>query len=283
MRSFTTLLPTFVPPSGTCDCHTHLFGPAEQYPFMPDSAYIPETRTLDDLEAKQRLTGVERAIIVQAGPHGQDNRVTLDACAKRPETLRGVVVISPDIARKDIALMHAAGARGCRLTRGLKGGVDFDHLETLAAKIAEFGWHIAVFATPEQLLELEPRLCKLHAPVVLDHLCRVPGAQGVQSPAYAAALRLLETGNCWVKLSAAYRWSEQASPFADMLPVVQGYVQNRPDRLLWASDWPHPNFTRVPLDEQDLVNGIPLWLPTPELRRTVLVENPAILYDFTRN
>lgn len=273
-------LAPFTPPPASCDCHTHLFGPAERYPFIPDSTYIPETRTLEDFEAKQRRTGIERGVIVQAGPHGQDNRITLDACAQRPDTLRGVVVISPDIAREDIARMHAAGARGCRLTRAVKGGVDFDHMEALAAKIAEFGWHIVVFATPDQLLELEPRLSKLPVPVVLDHLCRVPAAQGVQSLAYAAALRLLATGNCWIKLSAPYRWSEQAYPFTDMLPVIRGYVDHRPDRLLWASDWPHPNFTRVPVDDQELVNAIPLWLPTEALRQTVLVDNPARLYDF---
>ena len=270
----------FTPPPGTCDCHTHLFGPAERYPFIPDSTYTPETRTLADLENTQRLTGVERAVIVQAGPHGTDNRITLDACAARPQTLRGVVVIRPDTPREDLTRMDALGVRGCRLTRAVKGGVDFDHLEALAGKIADLGWHIVIFATPEQLLELEPRLARLPVPVVLDHLCRVPAAEGRNSPAYAAALRLLDSGHCWIKLSAPYRWSAEAFPFADMLPVIEGYVRHAPERLLWASDWPHPNFTRTPVEDKALLDLIPLWLPTTALQQQVLVSNPGLLYRF---
>ena len=273
-------MPLFTPPPASCDCHTHLFGPPERYPFIPESSYLPETRTFADLAATHRRMGIERVVLVQAGPHGTCNDITLDACAAHPQTCRAVVVIPPGITAGELEAMHAKGARGCRLTRAVKGGVDFDHLETLAEKIAPLGWHVVIFATPEQLRELEPRLARLPVPVVLDHLCRVPAAQGVHGEAYATARRLLDTGHCWIKLSAAYRWSEQAHPFADMDPVIEGYVRHCPERLLWGSDWPHPNFTRTAVHDEDLVEVLPRWLPTAALQQQVLVDNPARLYGF---
>ena len=276
-----TRVPRYHAPKRACDCHTHIFD-TSRYPLAEGTGYIPEQCTLADLDSMHQTLGIERSVIIQPGPYGLDNRFVVELCASRPEDTRGVVVIPSSTSVRELERLHACGIRGCRLTKAGKNVVGFEEMEALADAIRDFGWHLLIFAPPQELPELAPRLLRLRLPFVLDHLGKIPGAEGISSPGYATVLRLLDSGLCWVMLTGGYRWSGQPHPYEDMEPVIRGYCEHRPDRMLWGTDWPHPNFNRdVPVpNDGDLMDLVPLWMSDPKVQQQILVDNPAALYGF---
>ena len=278
-----TRRPKFALPPGACDCHVHVFGPQAIYPFSEQRSYTPEDCTFDDLERLHGVLGIERAVIVHGGAHGTDNRVTLAALDRKPDTLRGVAVIPSGQLRAVLEDMHRRGIRGCRMSTVVSGGASFAHLRALSEETRELGWHIVLhFNRSSELVDVEPLLKEVRSPFVLDHLARITADEGVNSPAFATLLRLLDTDRCWVKLASLYRLSSEPYPHRDMLPMIARIVALRPDRVLWGSNWPHP-ICPVPMpNDGDLVDLIPLWFPDATTQRLALVDNPAKLYGFLR-
>ena len=276
--------PRFRMPQGACDCHAHVFGPQERYPFAADRNYTPEDCTADQYASLLDVLGISRAVLVQGGPHGTDNRVTVDAIRRLGERCRGVAVIPSGLPANERRALHDAGIRGVRMSTVVRGGDGFAHLENLAADCDELGWHMLLHMHhSDELVELAPRLRNVKAPFVLDHLARVRGDEGVDSVGFRTMMSLLDTDRCWVKLASLYRLSSQPYPHEDMLPMIHRVVAARPDRMIWGTNWPHPIHKGPMPNDGDLVDLIPMWVPDPDHQRRMLVANPAALYGFDAN
>lgn len=273
--------PQFVPPPGAVDAHVHVFGPEAQFPFSPMAKYHPEDATPEMLFALRRRLGFSRTVIVQASCHGFDNAATLDAIAKSAGTARGVAVVDPNITSAELETMHAAGIRGVRFNflKRLVDNAPKDKFLEIAHKIAPLGWHVVVYFEADILEELIPFLEAIPTTIVVDHLGRPDIAQGPDGADITAFKALLDTHpNIWTKVSGAERLSPQGPPYDDFVAVIRPVVERYPDRVLWGTDWPHPNMEhRIP-DDGQLVDVLPRIAPTPELQRKLLVDNPMRLY-----
>ena len=273
-----TKAPRFVPPPGSWDVHAHVFGPPETYPYVANRSFTPPTATVEGwLRVLDRL-GIARGVLVQGSAHGPDNRVTLDAMRQSGGRALGVAIVAPDIAEDDLAALHAAGMRGARLSSLVSGGPLLDNLERVAARIRPLGWHLVIHvAKSAELAALAPRLIATGVPTVVDHIGHALPDEGEDAPGIAALLDLLRRGH-WTKLSALHRTSALAAPWADMKPLVRRVIKERPDRILWGTDWPHVNhYTEMPNDG-DLLDAFADWVPEAALQRAILVDNPARLY-----
>lgn len=273
--------PQFAPPPGAVDAHVHVFGPEAQFPFSPMAKYHPEDATPEMLFALRRRLGFSRNVIVQASCHGFDNTATLDAITKSAGTARGVAVVDPDISLAELEALHAAGMRGVRFNflKRLVDNAPKDKFLEIANKIAPLGWHVVVYFEADILEELVPFLEAIPTIIVVDHLGRPDIAQGPDGPDIAAFKALLDSHpNIWTKVSGAERLSPQGPPFDDFVAVIRPVVERYPDRVLWGTDWPHPNMEhRIP-DDGQLVDVLPRIAPTTELQRKLLVDNPMRLY-----
>jgi predicted TIM-barrel fold metal-dependent hydrolase len=275
-----TKKPAYQPPPGGTDCHAHIFGPPETFPYSDERSYTPEACTAADYAAMLATIGFSRAVLVQGGAHGTDNRAILAAVANDFEHYRGVAVIPTGLRSDQLALLNAGGIRGVRLSTMV--GFDFSHLARLAGEVEDLEWHVLLhFKHAAELLDVEPVLKRIRNPFVLDHLAHLTSADGVDSEPFRALLRLLDTDRCYVKLASLYRSSAEPYPHRDMLPLIHAVVKARPDRIIWGSNWPHPihDHGEMPNDG-DLVDLIPLWVPDPADQQKMLVDNPAVLYDF---
>lgn len=276
-----TRRPKFTLPRGSTDCHVHVFGPQATFPFSPQRSYTPEDCTFEDLAQLHATLGIERAVIVHGGAHGTDNSATLAALDRRPDRLRGVAVIPSGLPTATLEDMHRRGMRGCRMSTVVSGGASFDHLQRLSDETLDLGWHLVLhFNRSAELVDVEPMLKAVRSRFVLDHLARITGDEGIQSPGFQALMRLLDTDRCWVKLASLYRLSSEPYPHRDMLPMVERVVAARPDRILWGSNWPHPICPVAMPNDGDLVDLIPLWFPDAAAQRRALVVNPDELYGF---
>ena len=275
--------PAYNVPPLACDCHVHVFGPANQFPYSPARSYTPQDCPLEMLEKLHKTLGFDRCVIVHGGAHGTDNRTTLDALARSPRTIRGVAVIPSGLPDATIDAMNKAGMRGCRMSTVVSGGAGFEHLDALADQCANFGWHVVLhFGKAGELVALAPKLKKLRVPFILDHLGRITGAEGVTSEAFKTLDSLMDNGNCWIKLASLYRLSSDPHPYNDMIPMIHRVAAKRPGRILWGSNWPHPIYSGVMPDDGDLVDLIPLWIPDPVVQKRMLVDNPERLYRFSQ-
>jgi predicted TIM-barrel fold metal-dependent hydrolase len=273
--------PSFRPPPGAADTHAHVFGPADRYPYGADRSYTPPDSPLPEYMALLNTLGLERGVIVQPSVYGTDNRATLDALRSEPERLRAVAVAGADIADEDLGEMHRLGVRGLRFNLLFRGGVGFDSARRLAERIAPLGWHLQFLLDISELDGFAGRLAELPVDSVIDHMGHMPAAKGIDHPAFRDLLALLREGRTWVKLSGAYRLSGQdRPPYDDVRPMARALIDARPDRLVWATDWPHPAVTRPMPNDGVLLDLLADWAPDAEMRRRILVENPAALYDF---
>ncbi len=271
--------PLYLAPPGAIDCHAHIFGPQVRYPFSVQRGYTPEDCTIEEYRSLLTNLGLSRAVLVQGGAHGTDNRVTLDAIATDRDLFRGVAVIDPGLTMLQLEEMHKGGIRGVRLSSVVGGS--FSHLESVAQSANDFGWHLLLhFQSSAELVELEPTLMRIPTSFVLDHLGRIRANESLNSDSYRSLLRLLDTDRCWIKLASLYRLSLEQYPHVDMLPMIHDVVARRPDRIIWGSNWPHPICPIAMPNDADLVDLIPQWLPDRDLQRRVLVTNPELLYDF---
>jgi 2-pyrone-4,6-dicarboxylate lactonase len=277
-----TRTPAFKLPPLACDAHCHIFGPGDRYPYAPDRSYTPPDAPLEMFRALHARIGVERAVIVNASVHGTDNRVALDAIAVSGGRYRAVANIDDTITDAELEVLHQGGFRGCRFNfvRHLGGVPDLKVFDRVIARIAPLGWHVDLHFDAIDLPEFAPMLNRLPVRYTIDHMGRVKASDGLDQRPFQALIDLMrDDEKCWVKVCGAERVSTAGPPFVDAVSFARRIVETAPDRVIWGTDWPHPNVKAMPNDG-DLVDLIPLFMPEPDLQKRVLVDNPARLFEF---
>lgn len=271
--------PAFQLPPGATDAHCHVFGPGAVFPYSPNRKYTPEDAPKEDLAALHAHLGVSRAVIVQASCHGPDNRAMLDALAWRPKEYRGVAIVDANTPGPDYPKMAKAGVRGVRFNfvKHLGGMPDLALLENVVRRIKPLGWHLVFHLDAKDIGELSDLIVKQTVPVIIDHMGRVPGKDGVDQPPFQQLLKLLDHKHVWVKVCGSERIS--MPPYDEAMPIARKIMETAADRTLWGTDFPHPNSTHD-ADEADLVDLVPKFCPDPAMQKLLLVDNPAKLYGF---
>lgn len=285
--------PRFVLPPGSVDAHCHVFGPGARFPYAPQRKYTPCDASRQDLFALRDHLGFARNVIVQATCHGDDNRALVDACRASAGRARGVATVRRSITETDLQRLHDDGVRGVRFNF-VRRLVDFtprDELLEIAHRIRPLGWHVVVYFEAQDLPELWDFFAVLPTVVVVDHMGRPDVSQPVDGPGFGLFVRLLQAHeNVWCKLSCPERLSiagpralpgvgaQGLPPYADVLPFARRIIQEFPDRVLWGTDWPHPNLRDHMPDDGLLVDLIPEIAVTPEQQQRLLVDNPMRLY-----
>ena len=287
-------------PPGSCDCHAHIFGPQDQYPYTPNRSYTPPEASIAAYRRMLAALGFERGVIVQPSVYGTDNRCTRDAVVASGGKWRGVAVVELEAlsgrersgsplpksrplrgtSDSQLSDLHAAGFRGVRINLLFKGGLQLDALEQIAPAIKPLGWHVQLLLDGRDLPHLAERLKRLPVDFVVDHMGHMPASLGVAHPGFQTLLALLRGGNCWVKLSGPYRISSKPQPYDDVVPFARALVETAPEKLVFGTDWPHPSITVPMPQDASLLDLLPTWVPDEATRRQILVENPARLYGF---
>jgi 2-pyrone-4,6-dicarboxylate lactonase len=274
--------PDYVLPPGAVDAHCHVFGPGSVFPYAPERKYTPVDAPKEKLFALRDFLGFERNVIVQATCHGADNRALVDALLAADDRARGVATIRPGVSRSELADMHAAGVRGVRFNfvRRLADPKPDEYYRGLVDLIAEFGWHIVVYFEAADLAERWELFTHLPTVIVVDHMGRPDVTQPVDGPGFELFRRLMHSHeNVWAKLSGAERLSVSGPPgYDDFVPFARNIAETFPDRVIWGTDWPHPNMKSHMPDEGDLVDLVPRIAPSDDLQRRLLVDNPMRLY-----
>jgi 2-pyrone-4,6-dicarboxylate lactonase len=281
--------PRFVLPAGSVDAHCHVFGPGDEFPFAPERKYTPCDASKAQLFALRDQLGFARNVIVQATCHGADNRALVDACQAAGGKARGVATVRRSVSDAELESLHAAGVRGVRFNF-VKRLVDFtpkDELMEIAARIAPLGWHVVIYFEAVDLPELWDFFTALPTTVVVDHMGRPDVSLPIDGPQFALFERFMrEYPNVWSKVSCPERLSLSGPPalqgeqaaYRDVVPFARRIVESFPDRVLWGTDWPHPNLKNHMPDDGLLVDFIPHIAVTPELQHKLLVANPMRLY-----
>lgn len=278
-----TRTPKYRPPAGACDAHCHIFGPGDIYPYAPDRSYTPPDAPLSRFKELQKTLGLSRAVLVNASCHGSDNSVIVDAIAQSGGAYRGVANSDDSFTEKDFEKLHEAGFRGVRFNfvKHLGGMPDMGEFQRTLARIRPFGWHIDLHFDAGDLIEHDPLLKSLPVPFIIDHMGRVPTKNGLEQEPFRLLLNLARNNDkCWIKISGSERISN-GPPFTDAVPFAQALIEAAPDRILWGTDWPHPNIAKHMPNDGDLVDLIPLMMPDASLQKRILVDNPHRLYRFT--
>lgn len=274
--------PGFQLPPGAVDAHCHVFGPGDEFPYAPERKYTPCDAGKEKLWALRDHLGFSRNVIVQATCHGADNRALVDALQDAGDRARGVATVRPDILRDELDTLHAAGVRGVRFNfvRRLVDALPFDGLSEIAGKIKRLGWHIVIYFEAQDLPGLYDFFTALPTTVVVDHMGRPDVSQPVDGPGFELFMKLMrEHPNFWSKVTCPERLSLSGPPdYDDVVPFARTVVEAFPDRVLWGTDWPHPNLKSHMPDDGKLVDFIPRIAVTPELQHALLVENPMRLY-----
>jgi 2-pyrone-4,6-dicarboxylate lactonase len=269
-------------PSGACDAHVHVFGPRKRFPFAEGRGYTPSDAPKEMLFALHEFLGIEHCVIVQPACHGTDNAVTEDAVAATGGAYRGIAMVPVDVSAAELKRLAAAGLCGARFhyMRHLSKGAPIEQVVAFANRLADIGWHLQIHMEASLIGELAPALKRSPVPVVIDHMGRVDAALGLEQPAFAALLRLMNDATLWIKVSGADRITRQGPPYADAVPFARKLVAEFGDRVVWGTDWPHPNHTGPIPDDGALVDLIAEIAPTPAARQALLVDNPQRLYKF---
>jgi predicted TIM-barrel fold metal-dependent hydrolase len=284
----------FTPPPGACDCHVHVFPDPAEFPFWSGRGYTPPVASADDLLALQHALNLDRVVIVTPSVYGTDNAATLDGMRQLgPQRARGVAVIGPATTRAQIEAMDQAGIRGIRVNLESNGVTDpaaaAVNLDAAVARIRDTRWHMQFYARLPLLAALQDRLDAMPMPAVFDHFAGANAALGVDQPGFSMVLDLVRSGKAYVKISGAYRASDEAPDYPKTAPLARALIDANPDRIVWGSDWPHPGPAAkpptdvnrpVPVDDGRLLNLLADWAPDPAIRHKILVDNPARLYDF---
>ena len=274
----------FTPPPRGCDSHCHVFGPAERFPFAPDRRYTPPDSGYEELVQLQDRLGLSRAVLVQASCHGTDNSAMLDALVRAGGRFAGVAMIDDSHSDEDLDSMHGAGVRGIRFNfvRHLGGSPDLRRFWRLVERVAPRGWHVELHFDAADLSGYRSLLAGLPVPFIIDHMARVPVEDGIRQEPFELLLDTLEgNDNAWVKISGAERMTSGGSPpYDDVIPFARAVIEAAPDRVLWGTDWPHPNVRHMP-DDGRLVDLLADFAPDETTRNRILVENPMRLYDFS--
>ncbi len=269
-------------PKGAVDCHMHIYGPSDKYAPATNNGLCSRAHFSDYIKLRNAL-GLSRTVYVQPSHYQRDNSCMLDAMAADPSQARGIAVIGTEANKAEFIHLDNAGIRGARFSLLFSGCLSLEELEPVADRIAEFGWHVQVQLDGSELPDLEQRLRLLPVPFVIDHLGRIPVTSKNNSAAHSALFRLLDTGKCWVKLSAPYHVSmDPSGNCADIKPLAQHLITAYPDRLVWGSNWPHPNAISNPPDDQNLLRLLFSWCDNANQTEQILVTNPEILYGFAK-
>lgn len=275
--------PAFTPPPGAVDAHCHVFGPGDVFPYAPERKYTPCDAGADQLFALRDLLGLSRNVVVQATCHGTDNRAMVDALRRSNGRARGVATVGGDVTNDEIAAMHADGVRGVRFNyvRRLVDPKPDAFYRRIIETIAPFGWHVVIYFEAADLEEKWDFFTSLPTTVVVDHMGRPDVTGSPDGPEFARFLRFMGRDNVWAKVTCPERLSKSGPPtYDDFVPFARTVVEQFPDRVLWGTDWPHPNLNMVGHMPDDgwLVDMIPRIAPTAGLQRKLLVDNPMRLY-----
>ena len=280
--------PDSAPPLGAWDTHAHIFGPPDRFPYAEGRGYTPPDAPVERYLALLDHLGLAWGVVVQGNAHGYDNRVVLDAMERHPGRLRGVAITDKRVTPEELPRWHMLGMRGLRFhifseagKPGYIRGVGLDVLEYFHRAMRELNWVAQFWCDWRALAELAPYLRQLSAemPVIVDHMLNIPAERGVDDPAFQALLALVGEGHVHAKLSAPYRLSNRYPNYPDALPFHQALLSANPDRLLWGTDWPHPQIAaEVMPDDGVLLDLLTAWTPDEALRRKILVETPSRLF-----
>jgi 2-pyrone-4,6-dicarboxylate lactonase len=269
-------------PAGASDTHCHIFGPQSRFPSPPQASYRPADAPKEKLFALHEMLGFSRSVIVQSGAHGFDNRVIADAMADRGGAYLGVALLPLTVSDAELAQMQAQGFRGVRFNymSHLGKSPPIEEVIAFGARLAATGWHLQIHAAPNLLEGMAPVLRRSPVPVVIDHMGRIDASLGLEQPAFRTLLGLMEDDRFWVKVSGCERASRAGLPYADAVPFARLLVERFPDRVLWGTDWPHPNLAGPIPDDGQLVDLIAEIAPSEAARQALLVDNPQRLYGF---
>ena len=273
--------PRFKLPGGATDAHCHVFGPGDRFPYAPNRRYTPADAPKEMLAALHAHLGVERAVIVQASCHGTDNAAMLDCIASDPQRYRGVAIVDDSFSDADYDRLNRGGVRGVRFNfvKHLGGAPDMAVFNRVIDRIKGRGWHVVLHLDAPSIIPLSDIIRALPLPFVIDHMGRVPSAAGVEQAPLKALLELAKLENAWIKVCGAERIS--MPPYAAAVPIARALVEAAPTRVLWGTDFPHPNATHE-ADEADLVDLVPQYALEALAQRRLLVDNPARLYGFDK-
>jgi len=283
-------------PAGACDCHTHIHGDPEKFPFFAGRVYTPEPASPEEMSALHKALHLERVVIVTPSVYGTDNSATLFGMMARGATARGVAVIDDKTTESELDTLHKAGFRGTRLNLAT-GGInnpDVGRARFTAAveRMKARGWHVQLYTNLAMITAIKDLVANAPVPVVFDHFGGAQADLGLGQPGFSDLVDLVKSGKAHVKISGAYRSSKLAPDYQDITPFAQALIAANPDRIVWGTDWPHPDSAIVPgrkatdiaplhqIDDGRLFNQLPVWAPDTAIRTRILVDNPARLYGF---
>jgi predicted TIM-barrel fold metal-dependent hydrolase len=283
-------------PAGACDCHTHIHPDPEKFPFFAGRVYTPELASPEEMTALHKALHMERVVIVTPSIYGPDNSATLFGMAARGPTARGVAVIDDKTSESDLDAMGKAGIRGIRLNLATGGvndpTVGRPRFSAAVERVKARGWHVQLFTSLSMISAIKDLVATSPVPVVFDHFGGAQAAEGIEQPGFADLMDLVKSGKAYVKISGAYRASKLGPDYADATPLAQTLIAANADRVVWGTDWPHPDSVTpagkkitdvTPLfqiDDGRLLNQLPVWAPDAATRKKILVDNPAQLYGF---
>lgn len=283
-------------PAGACDCHTHIHPDPAKFPFFAGRVYTPELASPEEMTALHQALHMERVVIVTPSIYGPDNSATLFGMKARGATARGVAVIDDKTSEADLDAIAQAGIRGIRLNLATGGVSDptvgRPRLQAALERVKPRGWHVQLFTSLAMISAIRDLVAASPVPVVFDHFGGAQAALGVGQPGFADLLELVESGKAYVKISGAYRASKLGPDYADATPLAQALIAANADRIVWGTDWPHPDSVTPPgrqitdvtplfqIDDGRLLNQLAVWAPDAAVRKKILVDNPAKLYGF---
>jgi predicted TIM-barrel fold metal-dependent hydrolase len=283
-------------PAGAVDCHTHIHGDPAKFPFFSGRVYTPEPASPEEMAALHRALHIQRVVIVTPSVYGTDNSATLFGMKARGKDARGIAVIDDKTTEAELDAMGAAGIRGVRLNLATGGindpAVARPRFTAAAQRIKARGWHLQIYTNPAMITAVKDLVMASPVPVVFDHFGGAQAAAGVEQPGFSDLVDAVRSGKAYVKISGAYRASKQGPDYADVVPMAKALIAANPDRIVWGTDWPHPDSVtpkgKVPtdvtplfqIDDGRLLNQLVVWAPDAKLRKKILVDNPMRLYGF---
>ena len=272
-------------PPGASDSHVHVFGPRQRFPFAEGRNYTPSDAPKEKLFALHARLGIEHCVIVQPNCHGYDNSVTADAVAATGGAYRGIALVHTDVSDGELKRLAAAGLCGARFhyMKHLNKGASIDEVVAFSKRLADIGWHLQIHMEADLIGDLAPAIKRSAVPVAVDHMGRVDASRGLNQPGFSNLLKLMDDKKIWVKVSGADRATRQdphlGPPYADAIPFARKLVADFGDRVVWGTDWPHPNHNHIP-DDGLLVDILAEIAPSEAARQALLVDNPQRLYRF---
>lgn len=268
-------------PPGTCDCHLHIYGPRDIYPEAPTSPFPAPDAPLAAYRKVMARLGIERAVIVQPSAYAKDNRCTMDAVAEMGDSARAVVVVDANTPDDELERLTAGGARAVRFHMMPGGVLGWDELDPIAARVVEAGWHVQIQLDGRLLPERRAQIESWPGRIVIDHTGKFLEPVGTDDPSFRVLLDLVDSGRVWVKLSAPYETSRVGPPaYDDVGALATALIERAPERMLWATNWPHPSAQDDPPDDAIMLDMLSAWCPDEAVRNRILSTNPAELYGF---